>query len=73
MKLLSDYAEDLSLVDIMETKINKDRDYSSLPIIADIYVGKLAPFSGISYLKFPKIFQKKKYEKFNEINCFKIN
>ena len=72
MKQISDYVEDLSLVDLMETKINKDRDYSSLPIIADIYVGKLAPFSGLSYLKFPKIFIKKKYEKFNEINYWKL-
>ena len=72
MKQISDYAEDLSLVDLMETKINKDRDYSSLPIVADIYVGKLAPFSGLSYLKFPKIFIKKKYERFDEINYWKF-
>jgi hypothetical protein len=73
MKLLSDYADDLSLVDLMETKINKDRNYSSLPMVADIYVGKLNAFSGISYLKFPKIFQKKKYERFDEMNYWKIN
>ena len=72
MKQISDYAEDLSLVDLMETKINKDRDYSSLPFVADIYVGKLTPFSGISYLKFPKIFQKKKYERFDEMNYWKF-
>lgn len=71
IKLISDYADDLSLVDIMETKINKDRNYSSLPIVADIYVGKLNHFSGISYLKFPKIIIKKKYDKYNEINYWK--
>jgi hypothetical protein len=71
MNLISDYADDLSVVDLMETKINKDRNYSSLPIVADIYVGKLNAFSGISYLKFPKIFIKKKYERFDEINYWK--
>lgn len=72
MKQISDYAEDLSLVDLMETKINKDRNYSSLPFVADIYVGKLTPFSGLSYLKFPKIFIKKKYKRFNEMNYWKF-
>ena len=71
MNLISNYADDLSIVDLMETKINKDRNYSSLPIVADIYVGKLNAFSGISYLKFPKIFIKKKYERFDEINYWK--
>ena len=72
IKTLSDYSDDLSLVDLIEARLNKTKDYTMLPIISDIYVGKLNHFSGKSYLKFPKIFQKKKYEKFDETNYWNL-
>ena len=72
MKQLACYAHDLSLADVMETNIKLFFDYSALPFVADLYVGNIAPFSGISYLKFPKIFIKKKYERFDEMNYWKL-
>jgi len=69
-KLLSEYSHQLSDVDILEKRIQNEQDYSTLPIVADIYVGKLEPFSGLSFPKFTKYFQKKKKEKFDELIGF---
>lgn len=69
-KLLSEYSHQLSDVDLLEKRIQNEQDYSTLPIVADIYVGKLEPFSGLSFPKFTKYFQKKKKEKFDELIGF---
>ena len=61
MKQLANYADDLSLADIMETTIKQVFDYSALPFVADLYVGKITPFSDLSFLKFTSFTSKKKF------------